>query len=286
MVDPDFLTMFTFPFVKGDMNTALNSPTDIVITQKLSKELFGDDNGMGKTINLDHKYNFTVSGVMKNLPNDTQFDFEYLLPWSYMRTTNQDDSSWDSNSTRNYLLLKPNTDVASVNAKISSIIIKHVGAGTTTQPFLYPVSKLRLYSSFVNGKPSGGLIESVKVFVLIAAFILLIACINFMNMSTARSEKRAKEVGIRKVAGALKKLLVAQFLSESILISIISGIVALMIVQLCLPAFNTLTTKQLPFNIGKIILQDHINTCVINAVETGDKKVLEDLNSAIDKFIK
>ena len=252
-VDPDFLTMFTFPFVNGNVNTALNNPTDIVITQKLSKELFGNEDGMGKTVNLDNKYNFTVSGVMKNLPNNTQFDFEYLLPWSYLRNTHEDDSSWDSNSTHNYLLLKPHTDVAALNAKIENIIIKHVGAGeTTSQPFLYPVSKLHLYSSFKNGVPSGGKIETVKVFVLIAAFILLIACINFMNMSTARSEKRAKEVGIRKVAGALKTSLVTQFLGESILISFLSGVLALMIVQLCLPAFNTLTTKQLNIEYGNI----------------------------------
>ncbi len=251
-VDPDFLTMFTFPFIKGDVNTALNNPTDIVITQKLSKELFGAEDGMGKMVNLDNKYNFKVCCIMKDLPDNTQFDFEYLLPWSYLRNTHEDDSTWDSNSTHNYLLLKPNTDITALNAKIKNIIIKHVGHETTDRPFLYPVSKLRLYSSFKNGIPSGGKIETVKVFVLIAAFILLIACINFMNMSTARSEKRAKEVGIRKVAGALKKSLVTQFLTESILISFLSGVLALIIVQLCLPAFNTLTTKQLTIEYGNI----------------------------------
>ena len=122
----------------------------------------------------------------------------------------------------------------------------------TTKSFLYPVSKLRLYSSFENGKPSGGKIETVKVFALIAAFILLIACINFMNMSTARSEKRAKEVGIRKVVGAQKKSLIGQFLGESILIAFIAGVFALIIVQLCLPAFNALTTKQLVIEYGNI----------------------------------
>ncbi len=250
MVDPDFLTMFNFPFLKGDVNTALNDPGNIVVTQKLAKRLFDTDDAIGKIIRLDNKYNFTVSAVMKDLPNNTQFDFEYLLPWSYMHALNQDDSSWDNNSTHNFVLLKPNTSIAAVNAKIKNIIIKHTSPNTTTQSFLYPLSKLRLYGNFIDGKPSGGKIETVKVFILIAIFILLIACINFMNMSTARSEKRAKEVGIRKVAGALKQSLIAQFLAESILIAFIAGIVAIIIVQLCLPAFNTLTSKQLAITYG------------------------------------
>lgn len=246
IVDPDFLTIFEFPFVEGDMNTALNNPTDIVITEKLSKAFFGNEDAIGKTIRIDNKYDQKVSAVMKDLPNNTQFDFDYLLPWTCMRNDRTNDSSWGNNSTRNFVLLKPNTSIASVNSKIKDIIIKHSErGGTTAQSFLYPVSQLRLHSSFENGVPVGGKIETVRVFLLIAVFILLIACINFMNMSTARSEKRAKEVGIRKVAGALKQSLITQFLGESILIAFIAGILALVIVQLCLPAFNTLTTKQL-----------------------------------------
>jgi putative ABC transport system permease protein len=248
MVDPDFLTMFSFPFLKGDMNTALNNPYNIVITQKLSKKLFGDEDAMGKTIKVANKYNFKVSGIMKDLPGNTQFDFEYLLPWSQMKTTGQDDSCWGCNSTHNYVLLKPNTSITAVNEKIKNVITKHTDTSNTMKTFLYPVSKLRLYSNFENGKPSGGKIETVRVFTLIAVFILLIACINFMNMSTARSEKRAKEVGIRKVAGAQKGSLVGQFLGESILIAFIAGVIALIIVQLCLPAFSSVIGKQLIIN--------------------------------------
>ncbi len=246
MVDPDFLTMFPFPFLKGDRNTALDQPDEIVITQKLSKRLFGSDDAMGKVIQLDNKYNFRVSAVMNDLPNNTQFDFDYLLPWSFVRTRNEDDSSWDRNSTRNYILLKPHTDVVAFNNKIRKIIQQHVQPGATAQIFLYPVSRLRLFSSFDNnGQPAGGKIATVKVFVLVAAFILLIACINFMNMSTARSERRAKEVGIRKVVGAQKGGLIGQFIGESVLIAFIAGALALLIVQMCLPAFNVLTQKQL-----------------------------------------
>ncbi|HXB44163.1 MAG TPA: ABC transporter permease [Puia sp.] len=245
MVDPDFLTMFRFPFIQGNMNSALNSPDNIVITQKLSKELFGNGDAMGKTIRLDNKYDFNVSAVMKDLPNNTAFDFEYLLPWSFMHIRNEDDSSWGNNSTHNFILLKPNVSIASVNAKIQNVIINHGEKGWTTKSFLYPVSRLRLFSNFENGVEKGGKIETVKVFTLIAVFILLIACINFMNMSTARSEKRAKEVGIRKVVGARKESLIGQFIGESILIAFIAGILAIVVVQLCLPAFNLLTKKQL-----------------------------------------
>jgi ABC-type antimicrobial peptide transport system permease subunit len=245
MVDPDFLTMFEFPLLKGNMNTALDKPEDIIITEKTAKALFGNEDAIGKTIRLDNKFDHRVSAVMKNLPNNTQFDFEFLLPWSYMKKINQDDSNWGSNSTRNYTLLKPNTNIASLNVKIKDIIIRHGEKGWTTQSFLYPVSQLHLYSNFENGIPVGGKIEKVRVFILIAAFILLIACINFMNMSTARSEKRAKEVGIRKVVGAQKQSLIGQFLGESILIALIAGAFALIIVQISLPAFNHLTTKEL-----------------------------------------
>ena len=248
MVDPDFLTMFTFPFISGNLNSALNHPNDIVITQKLSKKLFGEEDAMGRLIRVDNKYNFKVSGVLKDLPNNTQFDFEYLLPWSHMAVTQQDDSSWNNNSTRNFVLLKPNTNFESLNARIKNIIIKHAEPGTTTESFLYPVSRLRLYSSFVNGVPVGGKIETIRVFILIAIFILLIACINFMNMNTASSEKRAKEVGIRKVAGAVRASLIGQFLGESIFVACIAGVLAIIIVQLSLPAFNHLTNKQLLLN--------------------------------------
>ena len=249
MVDPDFLTMFSFPFLEGNMNAALNNPNDIVITQKLAKKLFGNEDAMGKSIRLENKYNCIVSGIMKDLPNNTQFGFEYLLPWSYLQATKQDDynsdSSWTNFGTYIYVLLKPNTNLASVNAKIKNVIIKHSPAEVATELFLYPVSKLHLYSDFTNGQPSSGKINTVRVFVLIAVFILVIACINFMNMSTARSEKRAKEVGIRKVAGAQKKSLIGQFLGESILIAVFAGMLALIIVHIFLPAFNMLTSKQL-----------------------------------------
>jgi len=250
MVDPDFLNIFSFPLLKGNANTALNNIYSIIVTEKLAKKLFGNEDAMGKIIKLDNKDNFTVTGVMKDLPNNTEFEFEYLLPWQYMSVRQWDDSSWDNNSTQNYVLLKQNASLTAFNSKIKNITIDHLHGKEQIEVFLYPLSKLHLYSKFENGIVVGGKIDMVRLFAIIAAFILLIACINFMNLSTARSEKRAREVGIRKVVGAQKGTLIGQFLGESVLLAFLAGILALILVQLSLPAFNTLVNKQLfvPYN--------------------------------------
>jgi putative ABC transport system permease protein len=246
MVDSGFLQMFSFPLVKGDANTALNKDYSIILTQSAAKKVFGDEEPMGKTIKVENKENFTVTGILKDLPDNSRFKLEYLIPWSYMRVRDEDDSSWGNNSTRTYVLLKENASIASANAKIKGIKVKYSkDEDPTWEMFLYPISRWHLYSNFKEGREDGGLIEFVKLFGIIAAFILLIACINFMNLSTARSEKRAKEVGIRKVVGAQRRSLIGQFIGESILLSTIAGIFALIIVQITLPAFGQLTDKNL-----------------------------------------
>ncbi len=135
MVDPDFLTMFDIPFIQGDINTALNSPNNIVITENTAKEFFGKEDAMGKVIKIDNKYNFTVAGIIKDLPDNTNFNFKCLFPWSYMKTTGQDDSCWGCGSTHNYVLLKPNTNITAVNSKIKNIIKKHTDARNSTEAF-------------------------------------------------------------------------------------------------------------------------------------------------------
>jgi predicted permease len=253
MTDPYFLTMFGFPFVAGDRNTALNNPNSVVLTQKAATVLFGSSDVVGKVVRLDNKYDMTVTAVMKDLPGNTQFDFEFILPWTYLRWTNQTDSSWGHVSTHNYVLLKPHTDLVSLNKRLDDIYARH-SADTARHAFLYPLSQLHLYPKFENGVPVGSKMESVRVFILIAVLILLIACINFMNMSTARSEKRAREVGIRKVSGALRGSLIAQFLGESILLAAMAGALALVVVELCLPAFNEITGKQMSIAFGNAYL--------------------------------
>ncbi|HEY1871115.1 MAG TPA: ABC transporter permease [Chitinophagaceae bacterium] len=244
IVDPDFLSMFSFPFREGNVN-ALDDPYAVVLTQKLAGSIFGNEDPIGKTIAIQRGTGYKVTAVLKDLPNNTQFNFDYLLSYANKSTRGDIDSDWTDVSIRTFVSLKPNTSLNAANENIKNVIVKHSGGRAKTTEFLYPVSKLRLYSNFENGVAVGGRIERVKTFSLIAIFILLIACINFMNLSTAQSEKRAREVGIRKVAGALKRSLIAQFFTESILLACISGLIAIAIVQLSLPSFNQLVKKEL-----------------------------------------
>ena len=244
-VDSNFFSVFSFPLIKGDPATALIEPTAIVLTEKLAKRLFGDEDPMGKTVRMDNEYQMKVTGVVQDLPKNTRFDFEYLLPWSFVRQRGGDDQFWGNNSTTTYVMLKPNTDKAALDNKLKLLRKKYDQEDPEGEFFLYPMERWRLYSRFENGKESGGMIEFVRLFGIIGLFILLIACINFMNLSTARSEKRAREVGIRKVAGAGRSSLVAQFLGESVLVAVFAGLLALAIVELSLPAFSTLTERKL-----------------------------------------
>jgi len=251
IADPAFLTMFSFPMKKGNVQTALSGVYSIVITEKMATKIFGSEDPMNKVIRIDSN-NFNVTGVMEDLPNNTMFSFEFILPWAYMTATNQDDDYWGNNSVYTYVQLKEGVNRTSFAEKLKGITIRHTNGEEQQEIFLHPIDKWHLYSKFENGKIVGGRIETVRLFIIIASFILLIACINFMNLSTARSEKRAREVGIRKMAGANKSLLVGQFLGESILIALISGLLALFIVYLALPDFNLLIAKQLTIPFGNI----------------------------------
>ena len=243
--DPSFLSMFGFPLLKGNPATALQDPYSVVITEKLAASLFGDSDPMGKTVRLDNNADMKVTGILKNLPDNTDFDFEYLQSWEFLNARHQIDSDWTDISIRTFVVLRPNTSVATLNAKIKNIDSRYSGGRSTTTSFLYPVSQLHLYSLFENNVAIGGRIDTVRTFAVIAVFILLTACINFMNLSTARSEKCAREVGIRKVIGARRSSLIAQFLGESLILACLAGGLALLIVQISLPAFNTLTSKTL-----------------------------------------
>ncbi|HKO80984.1 MAG TPA: ABC transporter permease [Chitinophagaceae bacterium] len=244
ITDPSFLSMFSFPLVEGNVNTVLNNVYSIVITEKMAKKMFGTEDAMNKVITIDQD-NFTVTGILKDLPSNTEFNFEYILPWAYLIKTSGDDTNWGNNMVGTFVQLKPGTNAGLFNEKIRDITIKHSNKTEEHEVFLHPLSKWHLYSSFENGKISGGRITIVRLFGIIGCFILLIACINFMNLSTARSEKRAKEVGIRKVAGANRHLLIGQFIGESVMIAFIAGLIALALVYLSLPAFNKLVSQEL-----------------------------------------
>jgi putative ABC transport system permease protein len=254
--DSGFLSMFSFPLLNGNADKALNSNYSIALTQQLAEKLFGNKDAIGKTVRIDSTDNFTVTAVLKDLPGNTQFDFEYLLPWNYIVQLGWiPENDWTNNFASTFVSLKPDTSQRIFDEKIKDVISAHTkgsGSESKAQVFTQPLSRVYLYSRSENGQLVAGRIEMVKLFIIIAIFILLIACINFMNLSTARSEKRAKEVGVRKVMGAFKSSLVIQFISESILLSFMAFLIAVTIVGLSLRGFNQLTGKQLSVDFSNL----------------------------------
>ena len=239
-VDKEFLDIFDFPLIEGNPKTVLADGKSILLTANCAEKLFGKENPIGKTIVVNNSDNLVVSGIISNPPANTRFNFEFLLSWDYLMKSEPDDDDWGNNWTRNYVLLKENASFESAQAKVKDLRKKYQDPKDAMEMFLYPMERWRLYSNFENGIETGGRIEYVRLFGIISGFILLIACINFMNLSTARSEKRAKEVGIRKTVGAMKSSLIWQFLGESLVIVVIGFILALLLVQISLPSFNTL----------------------------------------------
>jgi putative ABC transport system permease protein len=244
LCDAGFFKLFSFPLLEGDPATALNGPHKVVLTQRLAKKLFGDADPLGRRIKIDSTAGFVVSAVMKDQPPNTQFTFEYLVPWSYTDEIHWGMYDWKKNTIATYVLLRPGITETEADKSIRMIIHAHAPE-EASEVFLHPMRKWHLYSNWVDGKPTGGEINFVRMLAVIAAFILLIACINYMNLSTARSIRRAREVGIRKVVGAGRGSLIGRFLGESVLIAVMAGILALGIVALALPWFRTLVMANL-----------------------------------------
>ncbi|MFK7814587.1 MAG: ABC transporter permease [Maribacter sp.] len=252
IVDPDFLKMFSFPLVEGNIETVFEEVNSVVITQEFAKKLFGNEPAVGKIVKVDNADSFKVTGILKDLPQNTEFTFEFLMPWAYLKQKGWDDENWGNNSIATYVMLKEGTNYEAFSEKIKPLRKAYDKDSPEMETLLYPFSRTWLYDEFENGKETGGRIDLIRMFGFIAAIILIIACINFMNLSTARSERRAKEVGIRKVIGAEKASLVGQFLGESILISFIAAALALLIVLVTLPSFSTLIDKPLFLDLTKI----------------------------------
>ncbi|MFC5410987.1 ABC transporter permease [Larkinella bovis] len=244
----DFLSIFSFPLVQGDPKTALTRPESIVISEKLARKYFPQQDALGKTIRVDNKTDLMITGVLAELPENNSLTFDYLIAWEQFVKNNAWVKEWSNNGPRAFVLLSPKTDPEKFSAKIKDYIKQKTNQQTTNiELFLQKNSEAYLHSNFKNGTLDGGRIEYVRMFVIVAVFILIIACINFMNLATARSVKRAKEVGVRKVVGAVRQSLMAQFLGESLLISSLALCVAVLVVMLMLPIFNELTEKKLAF---------------------------------------
>ena len=245
IVDPDFLSIFSFPLVQGDIASVFSDVNSVVITETFAKKMFGDKDPIGEIVVIDNADTFKVTGILKDLPTNTDFTFEFLVPWAYLTQKGWDDTHWGNNSVATYVMLKKDVNFSDFSAKIKTLRENYDENSSDMVTLLYPYSRTYLYNEFENGKEIGGRIDLIKMFGIIAAIILIIACINFMNLSTARSEKRAKEVGVRKVMGAPKRHLIYQFLGESILISAIAAIFSILLVLLVLPAFNDLVGHEL-----------------------------------------
>lgn len=247
-VSEDFLKVFTFNMTKGNPETALSEPNSIVLTSSTAEAFFGNQDPINQIIKIDNSQDLKVTGVIDDIRGKpTEFLFDYLLPFSYYEATQSwvrySKNNWENNSFPMYVQLQEGAKESDVNYSIKDIIKENNAKAPTATLFLHPMSKWRLYSTFENGKISGGMIEYVQLFTAIAVFVLIIACINFMNLATARSEGRAREVGIRKSIGSRRRELVGQFLGESILVAAIAMIIAIGIVELVLPAYNQLVNK-------------------------------------------
>lgn len=244
--DASLFDMFTFPFVEGSAATAFKDLYTIVITQKTARRFFGDDkNVVGRRVKVDNQQEYVVSGVLKDLPENATLQFDWVAPFAiYFQQRKEALSDWLSNSPHTYVELEPNADPAAINKKLYSFIQQKEPAAIN-HLFLFNMNDWRLYGKFENGKQVGGRITYVRMFSLIAWIILFIACINFMNLATARSEKRAREVGVRKVMGAGKRGLIAQFIGEAMLMSTFACILAVLVIWMILPFANTLMQKNL-----------------------------------------
>ena len=242
--------------IEGNIN-ALNDPSSVLLSASVAKALFGSASAINKTVKFDKRNDFKVAGVYEDLPhNTTLYDMKLLLPWKkYITTENwlkDAQTQWNNHSFQAYVQVRDNGDIDKISAKAKNVAMVHKNAATEgkEEMVLQPMDKWRLYSDFKNGKATGGRIQFVWLFSIIGVFVLLLACINFMNLSTARSEKRAKEVGIRKTVGSVRGQLIGQFLSESVLVAFISFVFSILLVVLLMPLFNKLADKniQLPWS--------------------------------------
>jgi ABC-type antimicrobial peptide transport system permease subunit len=240
-----------FHFIKGQEQTVFEPAFPIVISEKMFKKIFNDEDPIGKVLKSSDGYEYTVTGVFKNSPKNTSFNVDWVIPFriyedDMVRKGNVTRGSWESNWLYSYVELQPNSDIEALNQKIKRLKAEKTGNEYAAEMFLYPLGKQQLYGQFKDGvETGGGYISTVRMFFWIGMAILFIACINFMNLSTARSEKRAMEVGARKTFGAKRSGLVRMFMAESACITFIALILAVGIVLLCLPSFNNLISYPL-----------------------------------------
>ncbi|MGZ5210430.1 MAG: ABC transporter permease, partial [Kaistella sp.] len=279
-VDPDFLKMFSFPLLIGNVETALNDPNSIILTQSVDTTLFGKENPLNKTIRLDNEFNLHVTGVIKDPPNNSSINFEFLAPFDF-RVRNFEwvknaQTQWSNNFLMNVVEIKEGASIAALSKKIGPLMVQKDKENNKNQTlFLQPMSKWRLYDEYKNWVNVGGRIEYVRLFGIIGVFVLLIACINFMNLSTARSEKRAKEVGIRKAVGSQRMQLIIQFLSESMLTAFLAFLLSILLMWLILPFLKDVGLENITIDFTNFsLIASVLLVCIITGLIAGSYPAL------------
>ncbi len=245
----DFFKMFTYPVLEGKAINALQSPLDIAVSKKMAEDFFGSpEKAIGKTIRYQNRKDLKISAVFDNVPKNSSAQFDYIINWQTFLEGNDWAKDWTNNGPLCYIMLRQGTKSKAFESKITRFLDNYNKQQTPNDYVRLGIERygdIYLYSNFKNGELSGGRIQYVQLFGIVAIFILLIACINFMNLTTARSVKRVKEIGIRKVVGAVRFALIRQFIFEALLIVMLSAIIGLTIVMFALPIFNQLTGKQI-----------------------------------------
>ncbi|WP_184544669.1 ABC transporter permease [Mucilaginibacter sp. FT3.2] len=270
----DYFNIFSFKMLQGDRNKVLAAKSDIVISDELAKKLFTTvDNAIGKSIRFQHDREFAVTGVFEKLPLHSSQQFDFVLSFDYLADVQGWVKSWNNSGPHNFVMLKKGTNVAAFNQKIVNIIKKNSG-DTTRSPLAMRFSDNYLKNTFNHGARIGGREEYVKLFSVVAIFILLIACINFMNLSTAKASGRMKEVGIKKVVGAGRGQLIAQFLSESLLMAVFTMLLAIGVAWLLLPQFNQLTGKEIKMQFDPQLITMLVGITLFTGLASGSYPAL------------
>jgi ABC-type antimicrobial peptide transport system permease subunit len=242
--EPGFFKIFNFEAIEGDPVAALEEPESIVLTESVARKLFGEESALGKTVTVEKQLDLEVKAVIKDLPENTNFPFTTFLSFKKLVQMEWADDFWGNNSYRTFVMLTEGTSVTDFNEKYKGFTAKNTEYDEISD-FLFPIDDLHLYSKFENGKSVGGKIELIQMFGIVSILVLFIAGINFVNLSTAQSDKRSKEVGIRKLSGANKGMLIGQFLAESTMIAIAAYLFAILLVSLAFPWFKDLIGQNL-----------------------------------------
>ncbi|MEQ9404631.1 MAG: ABC transporter permease [Cyclobacteriaceae bacterium] len=275
-VGEDFFNIFTYPLLVGNPDNVLKDKSSICISRNVANKFFGSiENAVGKTLRYEDDRNFIVSGVFENINPKSTYIFDFVLPFEDFKDDNEWVLSWGNNGPHTYVRLQDGVSPEDVTQKISGYIkLKNEEDESNVDLFLKRYSEQYLYGKYTNGVPDGGRIEYVRLFSIIAIFILVIACINFMNLSTARASKRAHEVGVRKAIGADRATLIRQYIGEAILIALLSMILAILIVLLFLPQFNIITDKNITMDFTPELIVVSISTVLLTGIMAGSYPAL------------